>query len=246
VSLRVLAAAPAASGPGVELTVAVACESHFYLCHPSPTLCASFRIPREQFLGYIAREQRYDFTTATCLAVDARALREAPVIYSDVVALTDAGVSTIAEQGGEEHAVMNRTGSTAFPTTAALGPSELALHLPPSLPPAALTGDVVTAVVCVSTQDSLYRRKIASEMHYFSDISASYTGRLWGQRGLRPGKRYLQFCLRAALELCGIWGYLCFLHSSTLDDGTSLVDYVAQRWDIFGIEAVKDTYFKNI
>jgi len=39
---------------------------------------------------------------------------------------------------------------------------------------------------------------------------------------LRPGKRYLQFCLRASYELAGRWGFANFLHTTRLADGRAV------------------------
>jgi hypothetical protein len=290
---------------------------------PGALFVSAFSLARNEFVAYLLREQRYEFTAAEARLLDAGALRrageglplDAPVDAGTGAAAGIAAVATSTEC--ERTAARARAAGAAC---LAVSPHDAvaALSLPAALP----LGQAVRGVVCVGSTELRYRtEKSCSALHHFDAVARSFAAPLWmwgrppqpqqQQQGqheqqqekqqsmleLRPGKRYLQFCLRASYELGGRWGYANFLHTSALADGTvvaaaetgtvgtgaaagvtseqaaspgepsetqaepteavapaeggyvgatSLAHYVAEREDVYGLQAVRDVQFRFI
>ncbi len=112
------------------------------------------------------------------------------------------------------------------------------------LQPHHVSHESVTAVICTVSSDQTYRSTVCSALHYHNSVGQHYLGQLWGRKDIRPAKRYLQFCLRACYEAGGEFGYANFAETSKLTNGVSVAEYIKDKQDQFGLDAVKALKFK--
>lgn len=84
------------------------------------------------------------------------------------------------------------------------------------------------ALVCFSTTDDEYHSRFASEEEYQRLIGDVYSGQLWNDPTIRPGRRYLIRCIRAACTMGPRWLF-GFLFDTSLVDGTGLADYIVNH-----------------
>jgi len=185
----------------------------------TPLLVSLFWIQREELVPYLLREQRYQFTTVEAYSINREELARDAEIQGHI-------------PDGVSKAVVDASKLPAGFELSGLSPRHL------TSPETGMLVSPTTAVICTESTDKLLRLRFASMLHYFESLLQHYPGKVWANESLKPGTRYLQFCLRAAYELAGEWGYQNFVKTSYLADSTPLSEYVEKYPRAFSIEAV--------